>query len=103
MSNILMIGLGILLVQMAINDQFKLVSDAVTGYQSKLGTSPFNYLLAGLAVSVPTILLESTATEENNNIRNAWYYVFLIMLSLLIFYRKEITDFANVTQKEFGK
>ncbi len=48
------------------------------------------FLLAAIVVTVPAVILSETSSQ-----RNAWTYVGLVLLSLLVFYNKQISGFVS--------
>lgn len=48
------------------------------------------FLLAAIVISIPAVILAETSTR-----RNAWTYVGLILLSLLVFYGDQISRFVS--------
>lgn len=60
---------------------------------------PFlRFALAAVVVSIPAILLEQTGKEKE-----AWTYVALVLLMLLVFYSNPLSRAASFTSSIFRK
>jgi hypothetical protein len=89
MPVLLLVGGGYL-VFLAVTDQLGEVITGIAG-QPKAANTPnlYRYLIGGAVVSIPVVIL-----EQNGNNRGAWQYTTLVILSLLIFYYKNVSSTA---------
>lgn len=96
MNSLLILTTGALLIYLSFSDMLPQFIKATglgearpvpSGYKTVDLTK---FLLAGIVVTVPAIFLEQSKDEEM-----AWYYVGLIILSMLVFYNEQVKRFVT--------
>lgn len=96
MTSIVLLLIGALLIFLGLTNQFETVLDMaepLPGYES---ISFPRYLIGALVVLAPAYILERSSKD------NAWKYVLLILVMMVVYFYDDIARFSTFIQTETG-